>query len=302
LASENSQLVIAPGSALDLDVLFDEIARCQVDEHRLSIDPRAFIIEPDDKAREEAGKEIIGSTGSGAGAATARRILEARLFGETYRTAADITELKHYLRPIDDVMARAAESGLTVLLEGTQGSGLSLYHGSYPHVTSRDTNVAALLAETGLPPAAVQQVIMVMRTYPIRVGGESGPMGQEIDFHTISQRSGLSSEELVGKEVGSVSGTARRVAEFDWELLRKSAALNGTTDIALTFVDYVDAVNRQAYRFEQLTPATRELVEEIQLVAGCPVSMLSTNFGHGRGLIDRRAWRGTSARAEGRSA
>ena len=82
-----------------------------------------------------------------------------------------------------------------VLLEGTQGTGLSIYHGYYPHVTSRDTTVAGCLAEAGISPSRVRKVVMVCRTYPIRVqspeaaGRTSGPMSQEITLEEISRRS-----------------------------------------------------------------------------------------------------------------
>ena len=83
-----------------------------------------------------------------------------------------------------------------VCLEGTQGTGLSLYHGSYPYVTSRDTTVSGCLAEAGIPPGKVRRVVMVCRTYPIRVespdGSTSGPMSQEISLDAISERSGIS--------------------------------------------------------------------------------------------------------------
>jgi adenylosuccinate synthase len=293
LANDDAHLAIAPGATIDVDVLLGEIADCGVEKTRLSIDPGAFVIEDSDKKAEAKGRDSIGSTASGAGAAASRRILGARLHGDAYRSAGDVSELRHYLNPISEVLREAAERRLSVLLEGTQGSGLSLFHGSFPHVTSRDTNVGGLLAEVGLPASSVRHVVLVTRTYPIRVGGPSGPMGVEIEWKTIADRSGLSEAELLGTEVGSVSGSQRRVAEFDWTLLRKSAELNAATDIALTFVDYIDGQNRDAYRFEQLTLDTREFIEEVELVAGCPVSMVSTNFGHGRGLIDRRSWRGS---------
>lgn len=296
LSNELADLVIAPGATIDLDQLLREIAECSVEEGRLAIDPQTFVIEDSDKAAEERVKHVIGSTASGAGAAAARRILEARLANTPYRMAANVPELQHHLRPTSDVTQDAALRGATLLVEGTQGSALSLYHGSYPHVTSRDTNVGGLLAETGLPSASVRRVILVCRTYPIRVGGDSGPMGAEIDFDTVAERAGLAPGPVNDREVGSVTGKKRRVAEFDWALLRRSAELNGATDIALTFVDYLDAANRDAYRFEQLTRHTREFVEEVELVTGAPVSLLSTGFGDGRGLIDRRPWRGTSTR------
>jgi adenylosuccinate synthase len=80
----------------------------------------------------------------------------------------------------------------------------------------------------------------------------------------------------------------RRMAEFDWSLLRKSVSLNGPTDIALTFVDYIDIDNRKARRFEQLTSETVRFIEEVERVASAPVSLITTRFDY-RSIIDRRA-------------
>jgi adenylosuccinate synthase len=65
--------------------------------------------------------------------------------------------------------------------------------------------------------------------------------------------------------------------------------LNGPTDIALTFVDYLSIRNRDAYRYEQLTPETLLFIEEVERVAGVSVSLMSTKFSW-RNVIDRRAW------------
>ena len=52
----------------------------------------------------------------------------------------------------------------------------------------------------------VRKVVMVTRTYPIRVGGTSGPMGIEIGAQKISDRSGLPVTEIDKTEVGTISG------------------------------------------------------------------------------------------------
>jgi adenylosuccinate synthase len=66
----------------------------------------------------------------------------------------------------------------------------------------------------------VRSVIMVCRTYPIRVinpaKGTSGPMKQELEWDENSKRSGIPGPDLKEAERESVSGTQRRVAEFDW--------------------------------------------------------------------------------------
>jgi adenylosuccinate synthase len=79
------------------------------------------------------------------------------------------------------------------------------------------------------------------------------------------------------------------VSEFDWTLLRKAASLNGPTDIALTFADYIAIKNRKARRFEQLTESTLRFIEEIEQVTSAPVSLITTRF-DARSIIDRRAW------------
>jgi adenylosuccinate synthase len=179
------------------------------------------------------------------------------------------------------------------LLEGTQGTGLSIHHGFYPHVTSRDTTVAGCLAEAGIYPSRVNKVILVCRTYPIRVqspdGKTSGPMSQEIAWEAVAERSGLNADELRLNELTSTTKRPRRVSEFDWALLRKAASLNAPTDIALTFVDYISKKNQKARRFEQLTDETIRFIDEIERVAAAPVSLISTRF-HSRAIIDRRAW------------
>jgi len=265
-----------------------EIADCAVSAARLAIDPGALIIEAGDVEREAGLRRAIGSTGTGGGAALARRI-EQRGVPGAVRMAKDIPELSPYVRESASVLEEAQARGGRVFVEGTQGTGLSILHGSYPHVRSRDTTVGMLLAEVGVAPQLLRRVIVAFRAYPIRVGGPSGPMGREITWETVAQRSGLPAGLLKDAELGSVSGNPRRVAEFSWAQLRRSARLNGATDVALTFADYIDARNRDARRFSQLTGATIEFINEMESVAAAPVSLISASF-DGRGPIDRRLW------------
>jgi adenylosuccinate synthase len=160
-------------------------------------------------------------------------------------------------------------------------------------VTSRDTTVSGCLAETGISPHLVRRVLMVCRTYPIRVGntssGKSGPMSQEITLKKISARSGIPYEELRRTERTSTTNRPRRIAEFDWTQLHRATSLNQPTDIALTFVDYLRIENRRARRYEQLKEETIRFIEEVEKVTRVPVSLISTRFHH-RNIIDRRSW------------
>lgn len=284
----DSPLLLGPGAVLDVEVLMREIADCQVSAERLAVDPGALVIEHGDVQREIGLKNAIGSTGTGGGAALARRI-EQRGIPGAVRTAKDVPELAPYIRDSASVLEQARARGGRIFIEGTQGTGLSILHGSFPHVTSRDTTVSTLLAEVGVPPQLLRRVIVAFRAYPIRVGGESGPMGREITWDMVARRSGLPPDILIGTERGSVSGNARRVAEFSWSQLRRSARINGATDLALTFADYINARNRGARRFSQLTDETVEMVYEMESVAAAPVSFVSAGF-DSRGPIDRRLW------------
>lgn len=312
----DASLIIGPGAVIGVAGLLKEIGDCQVDAERLSIDPQAMIIEEEDKAWESALIGEIASTGQGVGSASARRIIGRGRYATTalstndrmasrktpprfedlpVRLAKDVKELRPFIRPTYEELEKAFSAGKKIFVEGTQGSGLSLYHGLYPHVTSRDTTVAGCLAEAGISPSRVRKVIMVCRTYPIRVGNArgtgltSGPMSQEISLTEIARRSGIPVKDLRKTERTSTTKRKRRIGEFDWSLIRKAASLNAPTDIALSFVDYIDAQNKDARRFEQLTKETIRFIEEVERVATAPVSLISTRF-HSRSIIDRRAW------------
>jgi adenylosuccinate synthase len=291
LANPRALLLIGPGATLDTAVLLKEISECHVEPGRLSIDPQAMIIESRDIEAERGLVAGIGSTGKGGGAAAARRITGRYGADPPVRLAKDTPELSAHIRPAAEVLAEAYRSQHRILLEGTQGTGLSVFHGSYPHVTSRDTTTAGCLAEAGIAWNRVRGVIMVCRTYPIRVmnpdEGTSGPMKQELDWTEIAGRSRIPAADLLEAERGSVSGTQRRVAEFDWELLRSAAEVNGATEIALTFADYLDQRNQDARRYDQLQPATILFIEEIERVSGTPVTLICTRF-NARSVIDRR--------------
>ncbi len=114
-------------------------------------------------------------------------------------------------------------------------------------------------------------------------------MKLKISYSELSRRSGISVAELKATERTTTTNRQRKLAEFDWEQLRRSVLLNGPTDIALTFVDYLDVKNRDAFRFDQLTVETLRFVEEVERVSGKPVTLISTKFDW-RNVIDRRSW------------
>ncbi|MFK4258376.1 adenylosuccinate synthetase [Agrobacterium tumefaciens] len=291
LSNPDAKLLIGAGATLSIKQVLKEIKDLGLTGERLSIDPQAVIIEDQDIETEAGSLEAIGSTKKGVGVATARKIVgrgDRIYFEAPVRLARDVPEFKEFVRCTKIELEKAYIRGDRILLEGTQGTDLSIHHGHYPWVTSRETTASGCLADAGIAPARVRRVIMVTRTYPIRVGGESGPMMREIDFATIAERSGLPEAEIRGTEVGTVSGKKRRIGEFDWEQVRRSAVLNGATDIALTFADYIDAVNKNAQDYSMLTPETKAFVEELESVTGTNVTWIMKDFGENAIVIDRQ--------------
>lgn len=302
-----AKVLLGPGMTIHKTELLKEIKDCGITSDRLCIDPNAMLISEVDKEAEAKMRDEIASTASGSGAASARRIM-----GRTARPptlAGADQDLKPYTVPrpafcgsaVAELERHYAE-GKKILLEGTQGSGLSLYHGPYPHVTSRDTNVAGCIAEAGVSPRRVRRIIMVVRTTPIRVGNpdgglhSSGNLKNETTFDIVAHESGLDPVKVNSAEKTSRTKRDRRVGWFDWEQLRRACILNTPTDIALTFVDYLSKENQAARRFEQLSEDTIKFVEELEHVAQAPVSIINVRFPDIsdnkdlRSMIDRRSW------------
>ena len=290
----NALLLIGPGAVINPEVLFKELKEAQSLGHnlyeRLLIDPKAVVINENHIAEEAGFVKAIGSTGQGVGTATIDKLRRAG----TDIQARNCPKLFEYIADTREKLEGYLSRGSRVMMEGTQGTGLSLHHGHFPYVTTRDTAASGTLGEMGIPPSRVDRVFMVCRTNPIRVqsppGGTSGPMGRETDWETVSTRAGIPADELRAKEMTTTTKRQRRVAEFDYAQLRRASLLNGPTDIALTFVDYISIKNRNVSRFDALTEETHRFIENIELVSGAPVSMISTGFTI-NSVIDRRVRR-----------
>ena len=228
--------VLPPGSYLSVPTLLAEIARAKIGRTELAIDPNAWVVTQEDVEAE--GKlrlsASIGSTATGTGAALARRI--SRSGPGTF--AKHVQAFAPYLSDTAELLADAMTRGERVVVEGTQGFGLSLLHSEhYPYCTSRDTTAAAFLSESGLSPLDVDDVVMVIRAYPIRVAGSSGPLLNETTWEAISAESG-STSPLV--EHTTVTKKIRRVARFDADVVRRAIARNRPSSIVLNHLDYVD--------------------------------------------------------------
>jgi adenylosuccinate synthase len=235
--------VIAAGSYLDLSVLLKEVTECKLDPSRLLIDPNAVLITDEHKRAEQKSglRETIGSTLSGTGAAVISRLLRKG----TVQFAGHDDRLKPFIQNTRQFLRNRLKRGERIIVEGTQGFGLSPLHSAdYPNVTSRDTTAAGFLSEVGLSPLDVDEVVMVLRAFPIRVAGNSGPLPNETDWGTIARNSGYESDLT---ERTTVTDMVRRVARFDATVVRAAIEANNPSHIVLNHVDYVDSSCRTSY-------------------------------------------------------
>lgn len=272
------EIYIAAGALIDPEVLAAEVAETGV-AGRLVIDPAAGVITEEHRKSEAELVGAIGSTGKGCGAA-----LAARIGRRGFKLAGEALDRNTYT--FDDTAARinaGLDAGKRVLVEGTQGCGLSLYHGDYPHVTSRDTTASGFISEAGLSPLAVREVILVIRTYPIRVAGPSGPLAGEITWEELSKRAGTQIEP----ERTTVTQKVRRIAAFDLAAVRRAVMLNRPTQIALQFLNYLFPADENAASWDALSPEARKYIEKLETDLGVPVTLVGTGR-ENAAMIDRR--------------
>ena len=238
---QDVEVVLPAASFIDVDVLEAEIAELGYPKERIHIARDARIVREEHREWEKNGNltTSIGSTGSGVGAAVMAAVARgAENFGLPAPRASDERRLAKYVN--NDVNERVRchlDEGKRVVIEGTQGFGLSLYEGGYwPQVTSRCTTAAGALSESGLSPVDVDDITMVIRSYPIRVAGKSGPLKGETTWEVVS-KAAEGRQAVV--EYTSVTGRARRVGTFDAELVRRALVFNAPTRLVLNHMDYL---------------------------------------------------------------
>lgn len=261
--NDGATLVIGRGAIINPKVLADEVRMiAAVDPtiwDRLFVDAGAWCIDRNDVLAEEGMQmqEKIGSTLEGVGWARISRITRRPDVNCRFEYVAHHWGLEKLVHPDTAMLLNWFRLSRNILLEGTQGFGLSLLHGEWPYVTSADTNAAQLAADCGLPPNAIDDVLLVMRTYPIRVGGNSGPLPREITWEQLSERLGRDVREYT-----TVTGRLRRIAEWDDHVIMQARTMNGATRAALMFTDYVDPVVEGRTELTKMVEQYIEAVEQ----------------------------------------
>ena len=281
LHEKYEKMYIGPGCTIELPAFWRELEENNVPRHKIGISPVATILQDIDAAFERGevdldGKQVSerhlgtmksGSTCHGCGAAKARKILRR----PNIKLARDIPELKEFLCDVPGEIMDRLDQGQAGLLEIAQGFQLSyLLSDMFPFCTSRNCTVAAGLDDMMLPVRYAGNVILNIRTYPIRINNKkfigedghhltwdeiqrgvphkveiynSGPGysdQEEIDWDQITKLSG-SPEPIM--EMTSVTKLPRRVFTFSQENLKQAIRYNDAgraVYLSVNFVNYVD--------------------------------------------------------------
>lgn len=279
--NERSRLMIGPGVLVRPSVLLDEVGRFGA-AGRAFVDYKCGVIDDEHVEADSAGRlrDKIGSTGSGTGPANAARAMR------TLRIASDAKELAGMTADVPAEVNGALDGGRSVLVEGTQGTFLSLWHGTYPYVTSKDVTASGICADVGVGPRRVDEVIVAFKAYVTRVG--EGRLEGEIGAAEAEKRGWA--------EFGTVTGRPRRAAEFDYDLARRAVMLNGASQMAITKLDVRFPGCAGASSYGALPAGARAFVERAESELGVPATLLGTGPGVGD-IIDRRAGGAAADRA-----
>ncbi|MDT8357526.1 MAG: adenylosuccinate synthetase [Methanomicrobiaceae archaeon] len=258
----DARLMIGTGVLVDPRVFFREVEMVGVKD-RIFMDRRCSVIEEEHIEMDRSSAHLsktIGSTGTGCGPANVDRVMR------TARQVKDLPELAPFLADVPYECNSAIERGETVILEGTQGFGISLYYGTYPFVTSKDTSASQIAADVGVGPTRIDEVIVVFKAYPTRVG--EGPFGTEMSSEE-SHRLGIT-------EYGTVTHRERRIGVWDGDMARYSAMVNGCTQAAITGIDHIDEDCFGITSYDRLTPAAKAFLERAEEDIGVPITLIST--------------------------
>lgn len=271
----------------------------------LFISGRAHIIMPYHRAIEKESEKLkgflrIGTTGRGIGPTYADKmarvgirvvdLIDREVFREKLRI--NLQEMNYFLERLynvkgfilDDVykeyvgyaermkgfvvdtaliLDSAIKERKNILFEGAQGTHLDVDHGTYPYVTSSNATAGGACTGSGVGPTKMDKVLGVVKAYTTRVG--SGPFPTE-----LKDKTGELLRER-GREYGATTGRPRRCGWFDVLATSYAAKVNGFTDIAITKLDVLDALQEikicTGYRYNG--KRFDEMPSELKILEGC---------------------------------
>jgi adenylosuccinate synthase len=180
---------------------------------------------------------------------------------EEYRGYA--ARLKPLVADAVELVNGAIDKGKRVLFEGAQGSLLDIDFGTYPFVTSSNSDACGISAGTGVPPKKIGTILGVAKAYCTRVG--EGPFPTE-----LNDALGEKIREI-GGEYGATTGRPRRCGWFDGVTSRHAVQINGIDELAITKLDVLSGLDeiRFAVAYKHNGTTTEQMPSETEVLAKC---------------------------------
>lgn len=275
---ETTNLFIGPGVLVNPEIFLKEVEKTKT-RGRIWIDRQCGIIEKRHIKAEHSSEYCtrkLKTMGMGCGPANADRA------NRILKIAEEIDELKPFLTNVSDELNDVLDRGGSVLIEGSQGWGLSLFHGTYPYVTSKDTTASTLAADVGIGPLKINEVVVAFKSFVTRAS--PGPLANEYSSEEIKQ---LGLEEAETAIVYEKPGGIRRVGHFDFETAKRVLRMNSATQIALTCIDKLYPECRGVKSYDELGVQARDFISNIETKLKVPVTLISTGPAT-REIIDLR--------------
>lgn len=281
LVNNDINLVIAAGSEIDPAVLAHEVRLLEQKHdipvrHRLFIDQYATILEPR-HINSETSSDLnarTGSTNKGIGAARADRLMRTATIARDY----DFLTLELGKFTVCDTAEMLRTTSRAIVIEGTQGYGLGLHTAQYPQTTSGDCRAIDLCAQAGVTPTVDRpiHVWLTVRTHPIRVAGNSGPLADETSWENLQLRN-----PNIRPEYTTVTKKMRRVGEWDAQLVRAAINANGGLgqhmSICLMFADYLSQFIYQCTDWRDLDADALAAIATLESDMGQQCAMYGTS-------------------------
>jgi adenylosuccinate synthase len=244
------QILIGPGSIFSAIRLLEEVAileeyRGDDPNWRVSIHPAAWPLDP--KIHPEMEAQLmgldIGSTRQGVLGALVDKLSRS---GPSPLHALANAKLGHRINFVNrDQYRGILDWAERILVEGAQGFSLGVHEGFYPYCTSRDCTPAQIMADCGIPLDYHAITVGTARTYPIRVGGDSGqwyPDQWETSWDEIQRTA----------ERTTVTNKIRRVATFSYEQINDAIWQCRPDYIFLNFLNYLTTMAEAEEMFQRI--------------------------------------------------
>lgn len=250
------RVMFGPGAIIDLALLQTELDTHAkyIENANIYIHENACIVTDECLVTEKLNHlSNIGSTQTGTGAAVMNKLARNSSVVSVAKQMRGYIEKS--MQPHGGIFVLDTTEWICMLseanvvqIEGAQGFGLSIHHGSWPHVTSRDCSPTQIMADCGVPISWYlgTDIYGVIRTYPIRVNNKTGSSGpcypdqKEISFADIGQDT----------ELTTTTNLPRRIFTFSERQFKDAYTICKPSHIFVNFMNYLpDMDTRMGFMF-----------------------------------------------------